>query len=239
MKTGATRKWARLLQLYDLYPFHDHPLWRAVLEQELSLEQVLRAEAQHYLRTRSGQALRTEALNSAQAMSPVIFEALVQTVLEECTTTAISESHLDLIRRLLILGGVSEVELDRAQPTPGNAAAIALYRDISARGVGCHMVGAGVVEHFYAQLAPQVFRVYTTHYGMSSHQAETYSIHGSMDAGHANRAFQIMEEAVRLHGWEAIELSVRDAFVATSLHYDGMLQAATNTSSFWSGRGTL
>jgi len=33
-----------------------------------------------------------------------------------------------------------------------------------------------------------------------------------------------------------IELSVRDAFVATSLHYDGMLQAATGLMTYWSGR---
>jgi hypothetical protein len=29
---------------------------------------------------------------------------------------------------------------------------------------------------------------------------------------------------------------VRDAFVATSLHYDGMLQAATGEISYWNGR---
>jgi hypothetical protein len=71
---------------------------------------------------------------------------------------------------------------------------------------------------------------------MSDAQAETYRIHGPMDAEHAERAFEILDHAVDLHGWTAVEESVRDAFVATSLHYDGMLQAATGELVYWNGR---
>ncbi|HWZ42984.1 MAG TPA: iron-containing redox enzyme family protein [Candidatus Saccharimonadales bacterium] len=226
----------RLLDLYEEFPFHDHPLWRAIKAHELSYEQVIRAEVQHVIRTRAGQKLRADALAMAESNSPAIFEQLLQTYLEECTADASGPSHLDLIRRLVMRGGWTEKGLAEAIPTPGNAAAIALYRDITTRGAGCHMLGAGAVEHYYSQLSPKIFEAYTVKYGMSAEQAETYRIHGHMDECHAERAFAILDEAVSLHTWESVQTSVRDAFVATSLHYDGMLQAATGTSDFWNGR---
>lgn len=225
-----------LLSMYDLYPFHGHPLWRAIIGGELSHAQVIKAEVQHWLRTRAGQGLRREALAAAEAISPRIFELLLQTYLEECTEDASGPSHLDLIERLVTMGGWPREDLPATLPTPGNAAAIAMYRDIGTRGAGCHMLGAGAVEHFYCQLSPKIFAAYTSHYGMTSEQAETYAVHGPMDAEHADRAFAVLDEAVNLHGRQTVEQAVRDAFVATSLHYDGMLQAATGIGAYWDGR---
>src|SRR5690242_16476789 len=107
-------QWEQLLQLYWLYPFHAHPLWQAILTRELSLPQVLRAETQHYLRTKAGQALRREALDLAENHSPTIFKLLLSTYLEECTTTPASKNHLELIRTLLLTGGLTQEHLDHA-----------------------------------------------------------------------------------------------------------------------------
>jgi len=161
---------------------------------------------------------------------------LTETYLEECTDHRSGPSHLKLIERLVVEGGKSVKDLESTAPTPGNSAAIALYRDIAGRGAGCHLVGAGAVEHYYCQLSPSIFTAYTGLYGMSASQAHTYQIHGPMDQVHADRAFSVLDEAIALHGWEAMKQSVRDAFVATSLHYDGMLQAATGVLSYWNGR---
>jgi pyrroloquinoline quinone (PQQ) biosynthesis protein C len=169
-------------------------------------------------------------------MSPKIFEVLLETYLEECTEDASGPSHLDLIQRLLEEGGWEILQLQNLAPTPGNSAAMALYADIGARGAGCHMLGAGAVEHFYCRLSPRIYEAYTTRYGISERAAETYRLHGPMDAEHAARAFSIIDEAISLHGWREVETAVRDAFVATSLHYDGMLQAATGVMRFWDGR---
>jgi pyrroloquinoline quinone (PQQ) biosynthesis protein C len=238
-----------LLGLYELFPFQEHPLWRQVKAGVLSMDEVLRAEVQHCLRTQAGQALRGEALamarNTSQqceardlvrAASEKIFGMLLETYIEECTNSAAGPNHLELIRRLVLTGGISEQQIESTEPTPGNAAAMAMYREITRRGAGCHMLGAGAVEHFYCILAPEIFQAYTEHYGMSAEQAETYSKHGPMDHTHAERAFAVLDDAVALHGWDAVRLSVRDAFVATSLHYDGMLQAATGQLDFWNGR---
>ena len=92
-----------------------------------------------------------------------------------------------------------------------------------------------MVEFYYSDLSPKIFKAYTESYGIDSDLAETYRIHGSMDKTHADRAFSVIDEAVRIHGWDTVEQSVVDAFVATSLHYDGMLQAALNTITYWDG----
>lgn len=226
---------AKLLALYDLFPFHAHPFWVAVKKRELSYEEVIRGEAQHWLRTRAGQRLRRDALDMAERISPTIFEMLLETYLEECTEDASGPTHLDLVERLVVQAGWTPERLKATVATPGNAAAIGLYRDIAGRGAGCHMLGAGAVEYFYCRLSPQIYQAYTEGYGMSARQAETYRIHGSMDATHAERAFQVLDEAVELHGWKIIEISVRDAFVATSLHYDGMLQGAIGKNLYWDG----
>jgi hypothetical protein len=57
-----------------------------------------------------------------------------------------------------------------------------------------------------------------------------------MDHLHAERALEILDEAVVQDDAESIALAVRDAFVATSLHYDGMLQAAAGHHEYWDGK---
>lgn len=225
-----------LLSFYERYPFERHPLWVAVAEGRLSSAQILQAETQHYLRTRAGRKLRGQAVKSAEETSETLLAAIFETYLEECDPSVAGPSHLELIARLLREGGVAEEDFVSAAPTPGNAAAIALYSDIARRGPACHIIGAGVVEHFYAKLSPRIYDAYTSHYGMSAIQAETYRIHGALDELHAERAFRIIDEAVLIHGQELVYLSVRDAFVATCLHYDGMLQAADTSAGYWAGR---
>lgn len=225
-----------LLNLYELLPFHRHPLWVAIQRGQLTYNQVIQAEVQHCIRTRAGRVLREQAVTMARAISPAIFEQLLETYLEECTDDTSGPSHLELIERLVLDAGYCREQLQKAEATPANSAAMALYTEISRRGAGCHMLGAGAVEYYYCELSPRIFDAYTRIYKMSALQAETYRIHGPMDKTHAERAFAVLDEAVRIHGWESVRQSVRDAFVATSLHYDGMLHAATGTLSYWNGR---
>ena len=224
-----------LLSIYGVFPFKSHPLWTSILAHELTGEQVLKAEIQHYLRTKLGQRLRVESAQKAPALGERILEAAVKNYVEEANPDQGQPTHLDLIRRLLLEGGVTSEELEGAEPTPGNTAAMAIYEDIADRGPACHLVGAGIVEHYYAELAPQIFEAYTSHYGMTPQQAETYGIHGSVDAVHAYRALGILDEAIEVAGWPLIKRSVMDAVIATSLHYDGMLQAAVGKNSYWDG----
>jgi pyrroloquinoline quinone (PQQ) biosynthesis protein C len=225
----------QVLAFYDLFPFEMHPFWRGVLSCEFSLKQIVKAEKQHYLRTKAGQKLRQQSAQYSQTRSPKIFEAALSNYLEEVAPDNSQPSHLDLIKRLLTIAGVSEAELIRATTTPGNSAAIALYKSIADRGAACHLIGAGAVEFHYSKLAPKIFKAYVKGYGMTEYQAETSRLHGPMDECHANRALDVLDEAISISGWSVIRSCVKDAFVATSLHYDGMLQAAIGKIQYWNG----
>jgi len=227
---------SNLLDLYDMFPFHQHPLWVAVMENRLSYEQIVAAESQHYLRTKEGQRIRRAAMMESRAVSPSFWEAIITTYIEECTDSDGTPTHLQLIEKLLLEGGLARDQFAALTPTPGNSAAIAIYSDIGSRGAGCHIIGAGMVEYYYSQLCPYIFRAYTQNYGFSSEAAATYEIHGPMDLIHANRALSIAEEAIEIYGYDLIKKSVTDAFIATSLHYDGMLQAANSSSDYWNGK---
>jgi pyrroloquinoline quinone (PQQ) biosynthesis protein C len=231
---GLTR--ADALKYYDVWPFERHPLWVAILDQRLTKEQVILAEIQHYLRSNVGRLYRERAAIGARLIGGELFELLDQTAREECQYDDSGPSHVDLIRSFLLANGVTQRELDRAVPTPANAAAMALYKDIADRGPLQHMIGAGCVEYFYSKLSPRIFSAYVDGYGFSADAARTYELHGPMDAEHGERALKVLETPLAQAMPDEINVAVRDAFAATSLHYDGMLQAAIPTSGYWSGR---
>ncbi|MCJ2054456.1 iron-containing redox enzyme family protein [Methylobacterium sp. J-070] len=175
-------------------------------------------------------------MEEAREISHRAYLLLSETYKEECTDDESGPSHVDLIKRLLVRGGVDPTTLDQTPMTPGNSAAIALYKEIGDRGPLYHMIGAGAVEYYYSELSPKIFEAYTTIYGMDSDQAETYQLHGPMDKEHAERALSLVDDPLVYNDAGEVLRAVRDAFVATSLHYDGMLQAATGTIQYWSGR---
>jgi pyrroloquinoline quinone (PQQ) biosynthesis protein C len=219
-----------------MLPFEEHPYWKRVLTGSFTLKEVMAAETQHFIRSDRGRHFRKRAAEEAAAVSSRAHELLLETYKEECTEDETGPSHVDLIKRFLALGGVDEIAISRAKPTPGNSAAIAMYKDIADRGPLHHMIGAGAVEFYYSRLSPRIFNAYTTLYPISAEQAETYRIHGPMDLEHAERALQILDEPAVQNNADGILEAVRDAFVATSLHYDGMLQAATDSLTYWDGK---
>ncbi|WP_159660133.1 iron-containing redox enzyme family protein [Alcanivorax xiamenensis] len=221
-----------LLKIYDVAPFLEHPLWKSIIAGELSIDQIKKAELQHVYRTKCGRELRREAVEKSLQYGENFFQALFQTFIEECTEQS-GPDHLEMAERLVLAAGGTPDELKDIHPTPGNSAAIALYRDISERGAAFHFLGAGVVEYFYSKLSPKIYSAYTRLYGFSDKQAETYRVHGPMDYQHGERALASLDEVLSSHGWYEIKLAVRDAFIATSLHYDGMYQAAIGELSYW------
>jgi len=235
-KDKYPRKVIQLLDLYELFPFHLHPLWVSIINGNLTKQQIINAEIQHYLRTKAGQPLRKEAMEYSKNHNRIFYKAIDQTYIEECTLEDGTPTHLELIIRLIESGGVYESEFSKTKNTPGNIAAISIYKDIADRGAGCHIIGAGAVEYFYSQICKSIFDSYVNNYDFAEDAAITYSLHSSLDLKHAERAFDALDEAEKVYGWETLENSVRDAFIATSLHYDGMYQAAVKTNSYWNGK---
>lgn len=223
------------LSYYQLFPFHDHPLWKSIIEGKFSREQVLQAEMQHYIRSEIGKIYREHSAIAAKHLDANIYELLHETVVEECYGVDGGPSHAELIKHFLLENGVSPTDLRHAVSTPGNVAAIAIYRDIAERGPVHHMIGAGCVEHYYSKLCPRIFDAYANIYKFKPGSFETYEIHGPMDQIHGERALEILKSPLAQAMANDLSLAVRDAFVATSFHYDGMFQAATQTQVYWSG----
>jgi pyrroloquinoline quinone (PQQ) biosynthesis protein C len=223
-----------VLAHYEAFPFEKHPYWQGVLNGRWTHDQIMRAELQHYIRSSIGREFRRRAAEESKAISAKAHELLMETYREECTDE-FGPSHVELIKKFLLKGGCTEADLLGAIPTPGNSAAIAMYREITDRGPLHHMIGAGAVEYFYSALSPKIFDAYIAQ-SISAERAETYRIHGPMDREHAERALSILDEPYVQKHAGSIDLAVRDAFVATSLHYDGMLQAATKLISYWGGK---
>lgn len=227
---------AEALSYYDLFPFHHHPLWTSIIEGKFSREQVLKAEIQHYLRSEIGKTYREQAAIASRHIDESLYDLLSQTAQEESYDETSGLSHAGLIRKFLIENGVTSDDILNSIPTPGNIAAISIYKDIAARGPLHHMIGAGCVEHFYSKLCLRIRDAYTDIYQFAAGSFETYEIHGPMDQIHGERALQILELPLAKAMSKDLGIAIRDAFVATSLHYDGMYQAATGTFSYWSGR---
>lgn len=224
------------LAFYQLFPFHNHPLWKSVIAGNLSREQILLAEIQHYLRSEIGKIFREHSAIAAKHLDDEIYNLLYQTVVEECYGSDGGPSHAELIKQFLFANGVTETDLRRAVSTPGNVAAIALYKDIADRGPLHHMLGAGCVEYYYSRLCPQIYTAYTDTYRFKPGSFETYQLHGPMDEIHGERALGTLKTPIAQVMSTELGLAIRDAFIATSLHYDGMLQAATNSNSYWNGK---
>lgn len=207
----------------------------SILQGSLTREQVIQAEVQHYLRSNIGRLYRERAAIASRLIGGELFELLDMTAREECHLDESGPSHVDLIKGFLLSNGLTQRDLDVAKPTPGNAAAIALYKDIADRGPLQHMIGAGCVEFYYSQLSPKIYAAYVEIYGFKPSDVSTYELHGPMDQTHGERALKVLESTLAQAMPEEIDLAIRDAFAATSLHYDGMLQAADPSVGYWRG----
>ena len=153
-----------MLGYYDAFPFERHPLWQMVLSGGLTAAQVMRAETQHFIRSNVGRDSRKRAAEQAANVSQRAHKLLMETYKEEYTEDETGPSHVDLIKRFLLIGGMYEGDIAAATPTPGNSAAIAMYKDITDRGPLHHMIGAGAVEYFYSGLSPKIFEAYVGRY---------------------------------------------------------------------------
>lgn len=226
---------SKALSFYESFPFHRHPLWVGITGGKFSAEQVLKAEIQHYLRSEIGKVYRERAAVAAKHFEGEVYDLLHQTVVEECYGTDGGPSHAELIKQFLLLNGVTATDLRHAICMPGNSAAIALYKDIADRGPLHHMIGAGCVEHFYSKLSPKIYTAYAEIYKFKPGSFDTYELHGPMDELHGDRALEMLKTPLAIALSKDLEIAVRDAFVATSMHYDGMLQAAVGIKSYWGG----
>jgi hypothetical protein len=105
-----------VLEFYSLFPFEHHPYWRGVLKGTFNLDQIVRAEIQHFIRSNLGREFRRRAAVESRLVSIKAHRLLMETYKEECTDEK-GPSHVSLIEAFLRKAGVSNEELTNAIPT--------------------------------------------------------------------------------------------------------------------------
>ncbi len=92
----------RLLSYYQLFPFDKHPLWVAIRSRELSKEQIIEAEIQHFIRSDIGRLYRERAAIQSRLIGGDLHSLLSQTAKEECQADESGPSHAAMIKGFLI-----------------------------------------------------------------------------------------------------------------------------------------
>lgn len=213
----------RLLRQYDAYPFGAHPYWRAVADGTLLHPQVAIAEYQHVLQLRA--AAECEQRPYLGVAGESAFALFLDRYLDALSTTAAADQ----------LALIADAK-GSSRSAPGTSASIALRADMRARGFAFYAVGFGCVSHFYAQVCADATRAYGSMYRFSEQQLAYYREHEQLERVRATQTLDALEELTHGIDRDALELAVRDAMVTTSLGFDGMLQAATNSRTYWSGQ---
>jgi hypothetical protein len=212
----------RLLSQYDAFPFRGHPYWRAIADGALLHPQVVTAEHQHVLQVRgAAECERRPYLGVAG----------------EHAFTLFLDQYLDALSSAGAAEQLAKIAADKADPpTPATSASIALRADVRARGFAFYAVGFGCVSHFYAQVCADANQIYRTMYRLSEQQLAYYREHEQRERARADQTLKALDELASSVDLSALELAVRDAMVAASLGFDGMLQAATNSRTYWGGQ---
>jgi len=213
----------RLLSQYDAFPFRAHPYWRAVADGTLLHPQVAAAEHQHLLQARAaGECERRSYLGVAGEHAFTLF-------LDQYLDAL---SSVDSADQLAVLSA----SIQSSTPTPGTSASVALRADVRARGFAFYAVGFGCVSHFYAEVCANANSAYRSVYRFSDKQLGYYREHERRERARADQMLAALDELAKGLDHEALVVAVRDAVVAASLGFDGMLQAATNSRTYWGGQ---
>jgi hypothetical protein len=211
----------RLLSQYDAYPFREHPYWKAIAAGTLLHPQVAAAEQQHVLQLRAAaECERRPYLGVAGEHSFTLF----------------LDQYLDALSAPSAAEHLSIIPGEAPPPTPATSASIALRADVRARGFAYYAVGFGCVSHFYGEVCGHANRVYRSLYRFSEQQIAYYREHERRERERADQTLAALDELAKGVDLSALELAVRDAMVAASLGFDGMLQAATNSRTYWGGQ---
>jgi hypothetical protein len=216
--------WERLLRQYDAYPFETHPYWTAVTKGTLLHAQVAAAEHQHVLQARA--ASECERRPYLGVAGEGAFTLFLDQYLDALLSTGTADQ----------LASIATTAVASSPATAATSASIALRADLRARGFAFYAVGFGCASHFYGQVCALANRAYRSTYRLSEQQLTYYREGEQREQARAKQVLGALDELAHDLDHALLELAVRDAVVTTSLGFDGMLQAATNSRTYWGGQ---
>lgn len=223
-------------------PMEQHPWFQGILQHRWTREQIILGEVQHYLRVRTNPIFFGYiAVNAVAEKQYGLMEVVLENFMEELSG---ERTHVDIMLQFLEEAGMTRVEADEAEPTPGTMAAIEMIVG------GCQrrsaLEGLSLLSFVESQhggrggVASKVYRELTGFYGFSERAAETYRLHAEQDEGHGARQIDAIRNfATDAETQERVRRAVKLGVTAFTLEWDGHVQAMTGRREFWPGVAPL
>ena len=223
-------------------PMIEHPWFRGIIEHRWTRDQIILGEIQHYLRVRTNPIFFGYiAVNAVQEKQYGLMDVVLDNFMEELGG---ERTHVDIMLQFLEEAGITRDEADRADPTPGTAAAIEMIVGGCQRGSaleGLSLLAFVEDQHGGANgVAANVYRELVGHYHFSPRAAETYHLHAEQDEGHGGRQIEAIRRfATTDEVQDKVRRAVQLGVWAFNFEWDGHVQAMTRRREHWSGLGEL
>ena len=218
----------------------EHPWVKAVENCELSVEQIIAGEKQHYFAVCARAKIYSDTLWKAiREIDDDVVAFAQETVREELCN---KKTHADVLADFFIARSISKQDVKKTPQTPGTTEGIKLLtediKDMSALECAAVMTLAEWQYGGPDGIAATIHKAYTEHYDFSEIAAKTFSLHAVVDEDHGEAYLNFLAEKVIERPemqdkiFSALELGQR----AFTRERDGYYQAATNNLEFvWGG----
>lgn len=214
-----------------------HPWFQGILTGELTREQILAGEQQHYLRGRLNGRIFGAILQAAfDGEDDEVVDFALANYAEEMEGP---KEHGDLMLQFLESHGMTKDEAAVVEPTPGSLAAISMLTD-SVQNMSAleGLAMMSLPERWNADISAAVYPVLRDHYGFSAYAIETYRVHAIIDVGHGDRQLDLLARKVYASPQLKPDIlrAIKFGVVAFNYEWDGQYQAATGQEHYhWTG----
>ncbi len=215
--------------------FANSPWFKAIFNGDLTKEQIIRGEIQHYLRVRSNSRFLGNLVASAEEQwDHKTFEIARENYKDEMCE---KRSHSDLMYAILKDAGITKEDVRKVKQTPGTIAALSMLRSASTIfSPVAQLAIFALPELQYGGrdgMAARMYNVLTEKYGFSHEAAITYHVHEFADAVHGpkqiNHIIKRVEEEPELEA--EVLFALEYGLIAFNYAWDGSYQAAVGDKS--------
>lgn len=216
-------------------PTMQHPWFQGLINGELTDQQILAGEQQHYLRGRLNGKIFGAILEAATRESDEEVLAIAEANYQE--EMGGPKTHGDLMFQFLEAHGMTQEEAAATEPMPGTMAAISMLTD-SVRNMSA-LEGLAMMtlpERQNADVSAAVYEALKDRY--SDYAIATYKVHATVDVEHGDTQLDLLAHKVMADPSIKPQIlrAIKFGLIAFKLEWDGHQQAATGNEYFhWAG----
>ncbi len=227
------------MSLIKELPMINHPWFRGIIDHQLTKDQIIAGEFQHYLRVRrNAEIFGAVVINAANEGDYETLEIARENYKDEMLG---EKTHADLMFQFLEALGYEKEFADNVEPMSGTMAGVEMLTSGARNMTGLEGIAMLSLPEYQnggaTGVASQVYKALTKHYGFSEYAAETFKVHAHDDVAHGSTQIELLVKKVgeKPELQEKILRAARFGINAFNFEWDGHYQAATKRRSFWEG----